>query len=198
MPRAASPTPQSDAVRRPCVGLLELASVARGLQAADAVSWQAPIELLICEPVSGGKFIIVFTGEVEEVSQSLRRGMETSGRDLTDQFIIPNLDISIYNALCGRFAQARLDAIGIIETTTVASTILAADVAIKTAVVEPVELRLANQLGGKAFVTFVGEIGDVRAAVSAGAAIANEKGTLVNEIVIAGPHPSMAKYLRAR
>lgn len=198
MTRAASPSPSPNANRKPCVGLVEVASVARGLQVADGILWQSEVELLFCEPASPGKFIILFSGEVEEVSQSLRRGIEVAARDLTDKFIIPNLDPLIYDALCGKFAQASLDAIGIIETTTVASTILAADVAIKTAVVSPVELRLANQLGGKAFVTFVGEVGDVRAAIAAGAAVAQDRGTLVNEIVISGPHPSLAKYLRAR
>ncbi|MBI3820153.1 MAG: BMC domain-containing protein [Planctomycetes bacterium] len=198
MPRSPSPAPANNAARKPCVGLLELSSIARGVQAADAVLWQAEIEILFCEPASPGKFVILFSGEVESVSQSLRRGMEVAGSDLTDQIIIPNLDPIIYDALCGRFAQAPLDAIGIIETSTVASTILSADIAIKTAIVNPVELRLANQIGGKAFVTFVGEVGDVRTAVGAGASSAREKGTLVNEIVISGPHPMLAKYLRAK
>jgi microcompartment protein CcmL/EutN len=141
---------------------------------------------------------MLFTGEVEEVIQSLRRGMEVAGGDLTDQFVIPNIEMSVYNALRGVFGDVSLDAIGVIETATVASTIVAADVAVKTAVVTPVEIRLANQLGGKAFVTLVGEVGDVRAGVAAGAAAAADRGHLVGEVVIAGPNPAIAKYLRAR
>ncbi|MFN0206723.1 MAG: BMC domain-containing protein, partial [Planctomycetota bacterium] len=163
MARAASPTPRNGD-RRPCVGLIETCSIAVGYKTADAVLWQSEVELLFCEPVSPGKFVMLFTGEVDSVAQSLRRGMETAGADLTDKFLIPNLETSVFEAICGRFGDAQLDAIGIIETSTVASAIVAADVSVKTAVVVPVELRLANQLGGKAFVTLVGEIGDVRAA----------------------------------
>jgi microcompartment protein CcmL/EutN len=176
--------------------LLETASVAIGYKTADAVLWESQVEMLFCEPVSAGKLVMLFTGEVEEVRSSIRRGMEVAEDDLVEQILIPNLEGSILDALRGRFSSAVSRALGVIETTTVGATILAADVAVKTAAVAPVELRLGNQLGGKAFVTLAGEVGDVRAAVGAGAAIAEERGHLVREVVIAGPHPDLARYLR--
>lgn len=198
MARADAPAPRPDAVPRPCVGLLETRSVATGLRVTDAVLWQAPVELLFSEPVSPGKFVLLFTGEVEEVRSSLRRGMEVAGDDLAEQILIPNLEPSVEAALRGRFAEVSAgSAVGVIETATVGATILAADVAVKTATVVPAELRLANQLGGKAFVTLAGDVGDVRAAVAAGAALAEERGQLVREIVIAGPHPDLLRNLRA-
>jgi bacterial microcompartment shell protein len=179
------------------VGLLETASVAKGIQVADAVLWESPVEMLFCEPVSPGKFVLLFTGEVEEVRSSMRRGMAVAGEDLAEEILIPSLEPSILDALRGKFAPPKKgDAIGVIETTTVGATILAADVAVKTAAVAAAELRLANQLGGKAFVTLVGPVGDIRAAVAAGASIAEERGHLLREVVIAGPHPDLARYLR--
>jgi microcompartment protein CcmL/EutN len=167
------------------------------MQTADAVLWESPVEMLFCEPVSPGKLVMLFTGEVEEVRSSIRRGMEVAGDDLAEQILIPNLEASVLEALRGRFQAIVPRAVGVIETTTVGATLLSADVATKTAAVVPVELRLANQLGGKAFVTLAGEVGDVRAAVAAGAGIAEERGHLVREVVIAGPHPDLARYLRA-
>ncbi len=197
MARAPSPAPRDDVTPRPCVGAIETCSIATGLQAADAILWQSAVEMLFCEPVSPGKFVSLFTGAVEEVQSSVRRGAEVAGGDLTDHLVIPNLEPQILDALCGKFGTVALDAIGVIETDTVATLVVAADVAAKTALVAPVELRLANALGGKAFVTFVGAVGDVRAAIAAGAAAAAERGHLAREVVIAGPHPEMARFLRA-
>jgi microcompartment protein CcmL/EutN len=196
MARAENPTPRGGLRARPCVGLLEITSIAKGLQTADAVLWESSVELLFCEPVSPGKLVLLFTGEVEEVRSSMRRGMEVAGEELAEQILIPNLETSVLEALHGRLSSAGGRALGVIETSTLGATLLAADVAVKTAAVVPVELRLGNQIGGKAFVTLAGEVGDIRAAVAAGAAIAEERGHLVREVVIAGPHPDLARYLR--
>lgn len=196
MPRASSPSPREDVAARPCVALLETATVARGLEAADAILWRADVSMLFCEPVSPGRFVSLFTGEVDEVRSSLARGLEVAGDDLTDEFLIPNLETSVFDALRGRFSPAPLDAVGVIETSTVASAVLAADVACKTATVAPIELRLANALGGKAFVTLAGQVGDVRAGIAAGAALAAARGQLVRDVVIAGPHPELARHAR--
>ena len=71
-----------------------------------------------------------------------------------------------------------LDAIGVIETTTVASSILSADAALKTATVDLIDIRIANGLGGKSFFTVTGEVSDVRSAVMAGAAFSNASPTV--------------------
>ena len=38
-----------------CIGLLELGSVARGVEVANAVLWEAHVELLFSTPVQPGK-----------------------------------------------------------------------------------------------------------------------------------------------
>ncbi|HKE01163.1 MAG TPA: BMC domain-containing protein [Planctomycetota bacterium] len=196
MARAASPTPREELARRPCIGLLETATVARGIEAADAILWRSEVAMLFCEPVSPGKFVSLFTGEVEEVRSSLLRGAEVAGDDRVDELLLPNVEATVAEALAGRFRAAPLAALGVIETSTVASTIVAADVACKTAAVVPVEIRLANALGGKAFVTLAGEVGDVRAAVHAGAESAASRGRLVREVVIARAHAALERFVR--
>jgi microcompartment protein CcmL/EutN len=88
-----------------------------------------------------------------------------------------------------------LDALGIIETSTVASAVLAADAALKTAAVDLLELRIANGLGGKSFFTLTGEVSDVRSAVMAGASSAAESGRLLRDVVIARPHVDLVRHL---
>jgi microcompartment protein CcmL/EutN len=95
----------------------------------------------------------------------------------------------------GGHVKGELDAIGVVETNTVASAIVAADLALKTATVDLLELRIANGLGGKSFFTLTGEVSDVRSAVAAGARTASERGLLAREVVIARPHPELAFHL---
>ena len=76
-----------------------------------------------------------------------------------------------------------------------ASAIVAADLALKTATVALLDLRIANGLGGKSFFTVTGEVSDVRSAVTAGARTAQEAGCLARDVVIPRPHPELARHL---
>jgi microcompartment protein CcmL/EutN len=182
---------------RSCIGLLELSSVARGIEVADTVLWEARVELLFATPVHPGKYVVLFTGSVEDVRAALRHGGEVAGPDLVDQLIIQQVHEQVVPMLKrnGGHVSGELDAIGVIETNTVASSIVAADVALKTATVDLLELRIANGLGGKSFFTLTGEVSDVRSAVAAGARTAQDRGLLAREVVIARPHPELAFHL---
>ena len=76
---------------------------------------------------------------------------------------------------------------GIVESFSVASLIEGADAAAKTAAIELLEMRLAMALGGKAFVTFTGDVAAVEAAVDAASEVIARKGLLVNRVVIPRP-----------
>ena len=88
-----------------------------------------------------------------------------------------------------------LEALGVIESFSVASLIEGADAAVKTAKVELIELRLAMALGGKAFVTLTGSVAAVQSAVDAGAQVVARKGLLVNKIVIPSPSPELLREM---
>jgi len=180
-----------------CIGLLELGSVARGIEVADAVLWEAQVELLFATPVQPGKYALLFSGSVQDVSASLRRGAELAAGDLVDQLHIPQLHEQIIPALGrrGGHINGELDALGIIETTSIASAIVAADIALKTATVDLFDLRIANGLGGRSFLALTGEVSDVRSAVVAGARSASESGHLAREVVIPRPHVDLSRHL---
>ena len=182
---------------RSCIGLLELSSVARGIEVADTVLWEARVELLFATPVHPGKYVVLFTGSIDDVRAALRHGGEVAATDLVDQLIIQQVHEQVVPMLKrnGGHVKGELDAIGVIETNTVASAIVAADAALKTATVDLLELRIANGLGGKSFFTLTGEVSDVRSAVAAGARTASERGLLAREVVIARPHPELAFHL---
>jgi microcompartment protein CcmL/EutN len=88
------------------------------------------------------------------------------------------------------------EALGIIETATVAAIIEAADAGLKGAHVHLLELRLADDLGGKGYLLFDGPIADVEAAVEIGAGrIAGSPGLYLR--VIPRLHAEMAGNLAA-
>jgi microcompartment protein CcmL/EutN len=185
------------AVLGPCIGLLELCSVARGVEVADGVLWEADVEMLFASPVQPGKYVLLFTGSVQDVGAALRRGAEVAGSDLVDRLHIQQVHPQVEAGLRRNGGQINgaLDAVGVVETTTVAAAILAADAALKSATVDLLDLRIANGLGGKSFFTLTGEVSDVRSSVQAGARLAEESGTLARQVVIPRPHPDLSRHL---
>ena len=84
-----------------------------------------------------------------------------------------------------------LDALGILESFSVAALIEGADAAVKAANVQLIEIRLAMALGGKAFVTLTGNVAAVESAIDAAAQVVGQKGMLVNKVVIPRPRPEL-------
>jgi microcompartment protein CcmL/EutN len=192
-----NPELREDCAVGPCIGLLELASVARGVESADAVLWQAEVELLFASPVQPGKYVLLFTGSVQDVSSAVRRGAEIAGTDLVDELVIQQVHEQVEDALRrrGGHIDGQLDAIGVVETATVASAIVAADVALKTATIDLFDLRIANGLDGKSFLAVVGPVSDVRSAVTAAAKSAEARDKLLRSVVIPRPHPDLSLHL---
>lgn len=182
----------------PAIAVLETSSVAAGIEMANAILWESDIELLFSTHVQPGKYVVLFTGSIDGLRSALRRGAEVARGDLVDQLLIPQVHPGVLDALRREdepIAQGELDALGVIETTTVASCISAADIALKEAGVELLELRIANGLGGKSYVSMMGEISDVRSSVQAGAKSAEAAARLARHVVIANVHPDLASHL---
>ncbi len=175
----------------PCIGLLELASIARGVEVVDAVMKAASVDVLFSRPFSPGKYALLVTGSVDDVRSGLRVGAEIAGEDLLDEIVIPNIADGVLACLSRPIAVPVLDAIGIVETSTIASTLLAADAASKRGSVTLFEMRFAQGIGGKSYFTLTGEVSDVEASILAGAESARERGTLVHRVVVPRPHESL-------
>lgn len=178
----------------PALGLIECSSIAKGYEVADAVVKQSPVRLVWARTASPGKFVVLFTGDVEEVRQAHVRGLEVARDAREDDVLIPNVHPHLIAAIRGP-RRVEVDALGIVETRTVATAVLAADAAAKVSAAELVEVRLAQHLGGKGFFTVAGETGDVETAVARGADVARARGTLVREVVIPRAAPELLEHL---
>ncbi len=150
----------------PALALLELESIAVGIEAGDAMVKRAPVEVLRAGTVHPGRYLILVTGAVGDVEEAFRAGVEVGGASLVDTVLLQNVHAQVVRALRGERRSGAGDALGVVETETVAAIIQAADAGVKGAAVELLELRLADGLGGKGYLLFDGSVSDVQAAVS--------------------------------
>ena len=177
------------------IGMVEFTSIAAGIDAADIMAKTSDVQILVMKTLCPGKFMVLVSGDVSSVQQSINAGAELGSDTLVDQFVIPNVHPSILPAIGGGNEISAVKAIGVIETYTVASSIEAADQAVKAADVEPLRLHMAFGIGGKSYSVLSGEVAAIKAAVAAGSAIAAEKGLLVRTIVIPRPHKQVIEGL---
>jgi microcompartment protein CcmL/EutN len=173
------------------IGLIEMGSIAAGIQAADLMLKTSEVELMISRTICSGKYMTLIAGDVAAVTSAVDNAVNTIDFGVIDQFVIPNVHPTIFPAISGQTNIRMLESLGIVESYSVASLIEAADAAVKAAKVQLVELRLAMALGGKAFFSVTGDVAAVTSAVEAGARIVSEKGLLVNKVIIANPRQEL-------
>jgi microcompartment protein CcmL/EutN len=178
----------------PAIGLIETTSIARGIVVADAMVKRAAITLALARPVTPGKHVVIVTGEVGEVEEAMQAGVGAAAHTLVDRLYLPQAHPTLLAALAAGCHVSEVEALGIVETFTVAATLLAADAACKAAEVALCELRLADGLGGKAYFVVTAELDLVEAAVSAAERIL-ESGLLVTREIIPRPHTDLLAAL---
>jgi microcompartment protein CcmL/EutN len=171
------------------VGFLESSSIAKGIEATDAMVKMATIKLAKTTIVARGKYIIFVTGPQGEVESSMRAGREVLGKTLVDEVLIRNASSQVIASLDKRIPVETLGAVGIIETKEAIAAVLAADAAAKAANVHLLETKTVVG-GGKGYVTMCGDVGDVRTAVAAGIT-AIKKELLVSQVVIPNADPQL-------
>jgi microcompartment protein CcmL/EutN len=173
------------------IGLVELTSIAAGYQVTDAMLKAADVSVVLSRSICSGKYMVMVRGDVAAVEAAVASGTRAGHFSVIDTFVIPNVHESVFPALSGITKVEGLEALGIVESFSVASLIEGADAAVKAANIQLIEIRLAMALGGKAFVTLTGSVAAVQSAVDAGAQIVGAKGMLVNKVVIASPRPEL-------
>jgi len=168
-PAATVAAPSAPPPIEPALALLELGSIAAGIEAGDAMAKRAPIDVLRAGTVHPGKYLVLVAGAVADVEEALEAGREVGASSVLDSILIPNVHPELVAGIRGKRRAAAGEALGIIETTTVAAILEAADAGLKGAHVLLLEIRLADDLGGKGYLLFDGAVADVEAAVEIGA-----------------------------
>jgi microcompartment protein CcmL/EutN len=173
----------------PALALLEFDSIAAGIQAGDAMVKKAPVETIRSGSVQPGHYLVLITGDVASVQEAVNEGREVGKTTLRDLIFLPNVHPGVVEGIGGNRQAPVADALGIVETKTVAAVIGAADSGLKGAEVSLWQLRQADGLGGKGLALFSGLVSDVEAAVEI--AVNHSGSQLVRQVIIPQLHPEM-------
>lgn len=169
------------------IGMVEFTSIARGIYAADQMVKVSDVEIVTAGSACPGKYMAIVQGDVAAVQDSVSTGENVAQEFLVDSIVIPNVSPAVFPAITGATMPDEIQALGIMESFSMATMVITADAILKAAELQPIELRLGNGLGGKSFFIFTGDVAAVQTGVEAGKYIAEEKGLLVNAEVIPSP-----------
>lgn len=177
------------------LGMIELNSIARGIEAGDAIIKTADVKLVGAYASCPGKYIVMVRGQVSAVKSAIEVGAKTSGRSLVNDILIANIHPQVFSALSQTTDFVPQGSAGIIETYSLATAVLVADAAVKAAHVDLIEIRLGRGLGGKAFIVLTGDISSVKAAVEAAIVANKEDGMIAHTAVIPRISPEILNTL---
>jgi len=151
--------------------MIELSSIARGIETCDYMLKAANVELLRSTTICPGKYMIIIGGDTGSVTASMKVGEEVAGEFLVDKLLLPNVSEQLMPAISGTSQAPTSGAVGVIEFYSVTSAIIAADTAAKAANVTLIEIRTGFAIGGKGFVTMSGDVSAVTEAINAAKAV---------------------------
>ncbi len=169
------------------IGMVEYKTVSAGVVAADAMVKAADVEILQAKTVCPGKYIAVIAGDLSAVRAAVETAKTMHGKRFINSFVLGNPHESIFPAIRGASKVEKIAALGIIETFDASSIIVAADEAAKTAVVDLLELRIANGMSGKSYLMLTGDVSAVEAAIERATMAVADSGTYLDSSVIAHP-----------
>jgi microcompartment protein CcmL/EutN len=186
----------SDQAFDPAIGLLEFESIVAGVVAADAMAKAAPVASLFAGTVHPGRYLVLVGGDTASVEVALEAGATDT---VVDELFLADVHPDVIAAITsgGPAAVVDGDAVGIVETSASATTIVAADAGVKAAGVTLAAVRLADDLGGKAYCIFTGDVADVEAAIDGVSASTEHRDRVVGTTVIPQLHADVRANLVA-
>lgn len=156
----------------PALGFFELSSISRGLFLTDVILKKAPVRVIASQPVSSGKHVVLFIGDVASVEESHGAAIEEADGTIVKQVFIPGVHEQLAPFLDSLWTTepmraAGAESIAIVESSSIAGAVLGADHALKAARVSLCRMRLGQGIGGKAYFVVTGRQEEVEAASEA-------------------------------
>ena len=177
------------------LALIEFNTVSSGIRALDRVVKSAEVELLAANPVCPGKYMIIFHGQLSSVKEATENAVKAEPEHVVDSMLLGNPSDSLLSALYGTTVESEGKSVGVIETYSGASAVLASDAAVKAANVSLAEIRLSRGMCGKSYALFNGSVADVEAAIETAKASVAENSALADFAVIANPDVKTREFL---
>ena len=178
-----------------CIGFLEYISVGKGIQAADLITKNTAVDILLSAPNCPGRYQILFTGDVGAVREAIDLAKGIADFSFLDSLILPRIDDKVLSAFYSPDVVNIGAAIGVFETMTMTATIEGADTMVKASDVEIIELRLGKGLAGKSYVIVTGSVQNVQSAMDAALEGVKDRGVLISSVVIPSVNPELIPHL---
>lgn len=175
------------------IALLEFGSIAAGIEAGDAMVKRAELDVIRTGTVQPGRYLVLVGGRVAELEEAIDAALMVGAQHVVDRMFLPDPHPQLVTALTGTRETGEGEALGVIETTSVAPVIEAADAGLKGAHVTLREIFMADGLGGKGYLLFQGPLVEIEAAVEAG--IGRADGSVIGSRVIPQLHDEMEENL---
>ncbi len=179
------------------IGLLEFKRIASGIEASNQMLKAADVKLIQARYICPGKYIVLIAGDVSAVKSSLAAGVNTASKDLLKKLLISKVDKSLIDLIQNEKTKIdEFNALGVLEYSSIASGIIAADAALKAAEIELVKIVLGMRTGGKSLIIFTGSIEACRQGLNA-AELANEDNDiyLLGKKLISSPEKELVDTL---
>jgi microcompartment protein CcmL/EutN len=177
------------------IGMVETVGFTGAVEAGDAMSKAASVELLGWDRVGSGLVTVFCMGDVAAVKSAVDAGSQAASKvgEVHSVHVIPRPHEDLASVLPasgdaseGSGSDRAIRALGLIETRGATGVIEASDAMSKAADVEVVKIEGIG--GGYMTVMVTGDVGSVNASVSAGAESVQRVGELISQHVI--PRPS--------
>ncbi len=169
------------------IGMVEFVTVSAGMRGADTMIKTAEVEIIESATVCPGKYMVIISGELSAVKASVEAAKQQNPEKVIDSFVLGNPHESIFPAIYAATPPEDVEALGVMESFSAASAIVAADVAAKTALVQLIELRLARGMCGKSYLLLTGTVSAVTAAIERAERETNDRGMFLDSSVIPRP-----------
>ncbi len=177
------------------IGIVEFRSIAMGIGAVDTIVKTSDVRILDAKTICPGKYYIIFAGSVSAIKSASQVVQKEFKDFIIDKVELSNVYPETFNAMSQTSEIKNLGAIGVIETLTSPSVLIAADSAIKATEVELIEIRLARALGGKNICILTGDVSSVKESVRVGIQYPRKNGFLVDWQVIPSPHEDLYRVI---
>ncbi|MBP3348371.1 MAG: BMC domain-containing protein [Clostridia bacterium] len=173
------------------IGVIEYKTVSSGITAADLMIKTSNIEIIQSTVICPGKYVIIVTGELSSVAASIDAAKVQLGQHMVDSFVLGNPAEEIFPAIYGGVEVGNAKSLGVLETFSVPSIIIAADTAAKTSEIKLIELRLARGMAGKSYMLLTGDVAAVTAAIEHAKEVIGGEGMLLDSTVIPNPDKAL-------
>ena len=168
------------------LALLEFESVAVGVLAVDRMLKKAPVSLLRCGTVHPGRYLALLGGSVGSTQEAHLEGLAVGNASgvLVDEVMLPDPHPFLAQALVGEREEPEADTVCVLEVSNSPALLRILDAVLKAVPVQLDELRLADDLGGRAIGLISGELTDVQEAVSVAGTRVGTTGEIIGAAIL--------------